>query len=206
MVENLLSKEQLGYSTGGEAGQAELSEWLDDVWDTPKVTPEAAPEGATPFEVLPSRLTPAQGSTGAPLDIKTIKMYNTYTKKKGSKATRNNNPGNITGMGGKLLYGAVGFAKSSTGDKGDQNQLVYHSEAEGFKAMHDLAIKNYSAGPIKQQFNKWQTDKRSFRHKLRDLEKFGINTSKSYKALSAADQKLFRKIWSQHEGYRGTFY
>ena len=166
----------------------------------PRATP--APTRATP---APTRAIPrAAPSKG--LSIHTKGRYNTYTKKRGTKATRNNNPGNITGMGGKLLYGAKGFARSSTGDKGDQNQLVYGTAEEGFKAMHTLAMSKYSRGPIRQQFKRWQTDMKSFNRKLKDLSKYGVNINKSYASLDPQDQKLFRKIWSQHEGYRGTFY
>ena len=123
-----------------------------------------------------------------------------------SKATGNNNPGNITGMGGELLYGAVDFARTNTGDKGDQNQLVYGTPQAGFNAMHTLAMNNYSKGPIKTAFSKWQTDKKSFQNKLRDLSKYGVDVNKPYSRLNKDDQKLFRKIWSQHEGYKGEFY
>jgi hypothetical protein len=123
-----------------------------------------------------------------------------------SKATGNNNPGNITGMGGKLLYGAIDFARSSTGDKGDQNQLVYSTPQAGFEAMHRLAVDKYSNGPIKTAFAKWQTDKKAFQNKLNDLAKYGVDINKPYSKLDKDSQKLFRKIWSQHEGYRGEFY
>ena len=133
-------------------------------------------------------------------------MFNPITGIKGTKATRNNNPGNITGMGNKLLYGAIGFAKSRTGDNGDQNQLVYKTPQEGFRAMHELAVKRYSQAPINMAFSKWQTDQKSFANKISDLNKYGIDTRKRYVDLTPDDQKLFRKIWSQHEGYRGTYY
>jgi hypothetical protein len=123
-----------------------------------------------------------------------------------SKATAHNNPGNITGMGGKLLYNAIGIASSNTGDSGDRKQLIYATPEDGFKAMHTLAVRHYSDAPIRIAFNKWQTDKASFFNKLRDLEKYGIDTSKKYTDLNSTDQKLFRKIWSQHEGYRGKFF
>ena len=169
MVENLSAKEQLGYGAGKE-----LTSWLDETWGPAEVAkPVATPDlGTIPnapiMATTPGKFDAIPTTPGKGLDIRTTKMYNHYTKKRGAKATRNNNPGNITGMGGKLLYGAKGFARSNTGDKGDQNQLVYESAESGFKAMHALAMKNYSGGPIKQQFNKWQTDKKSFNKKLRD--------------------------------------
>ena len=133
-------------------------------------------------------------------------LYNAHTKTYGSKATRNFNPGNITGMSGKLLYGAIGMADSPVGDKGDRSQLVFNTPKAGFQAMHQLAMNNYSGAPINKSFSKWQTDQNSFKAKLNDLSKNGINTGSKYSALSPEQQGLFRKIWSQHEGYRGEFY
>jgi len=133
-------------------------------------------------------------------------LYNAHTKKYGTKASRNNNPGNITGMSGNLLYGAVGMADSPHGDKGDRTQLVFNSPQEGFNAMHNLALKRYSGAPIGSAFSKWQTDQESFRGKLKDLNSAGINTGSKYSSLSPGQQKLFRQIWSRHEGYRGDYY
>lgn len=133
-------------------------------------------------------------------------MYNSLTKKRGSKATRNNNPGNITGAGGKLLYGAIAFASSSVGDAGDRNQLVFKTEEDGFKAMHKLAMKNYNSAPIKTAFSKWQSDKASFRNKLKSLVKNGIDINKKYGDLTPEQQKTFRGVWARYEGYKGTVY
>ena len=154
--------------------------------------------------------------SSAPFDGKYIKtedhnlgkgLYNSYTKQYGSKATRNFNPGNITGMGGNLLYGAVGMADSPIGDKGDQTQLVFKTPQAGFDAMHKLALSNrYNTAPINTAFSAWQTDQKSFKNKLHDLNKAGINTNNKYANLSPEQQKVFRKVWSQHEGYRGDFY
>jgi len=137
---------------------------------------------------------------------KGLGLYNPYTKTYGSKATRNFNPGNITGMSGKLLYGAVGISKSNVGDKGDRAQLVFSSPQAGFKAMHQLALNNYNNAPISVAFSKWQSDKNSFKNKLLSLQKAGVNINSKYGMLDKAQQKTFRKIWAQHEGYKGKFF
>jgi hypothetical protein len=131
---------------------------------------------------------------------------NPFTNKVGNKATRNNNPGNITGMGGKLLYGAIGFNRSNTGDRGDRMQLVFKTPQDGFKAMHQLALNKYSNAPIRTAFDKWQTDKKSFKHKLSALKRAGIDINKKYSQLSPEEQFTFRRIWSRYEGYRGQTY
>jgi len=134
-------------------------------------------------------------------------IVGTQSHGKGSKATRNNNPSNITGMGGKLLYGAIGFAKSNTGDAGDRNQLVYATPQAGFQAFHRLASSGrYNSAPINKAFSKWQTDQVSFRNKLSDLARHGVDTNKRYRDLSPQAQKVFRMVWSKHEGYKGEFY
>jgi len=125
----------------------------------------------------------------------------------GTKAERNNNPANITGMGGKLIYGAVAFATSNTGDAGDRKQLVFKTIKEGFKAMDDLYKKKYSDKPIAIDFKKHQTDMVSFASKLKDLRKHGIDVDKTkYSDLKPKDQLLFRKIFAKWEGYRGKTY
>jgi len=155
---------------------------------------------------IPNHTLVEQDSYTQPKIDKGGDKFNEVTGKRGTKATRNNNPGNITGMAGKLLYGAVGFAYSGTGDKGDQSQLIFKTPEEGFKAMDKLARTKYSNGPIRTEFRKWQTDMKSFNNKLQSLKRAGVDINKSYASLDSDKQKAFRKIWSQHEGYRGEFY
>ena len=151
--------------------------------------------------------TPTTTTTTTPTPTPKAKVVsgtvNPLTKRKGTKAYRNYNPGNITGMSGKLLYGAIGFAKSNTGDAGDRMQLVFPSEEAGFKAMHQLALDRYSGGAIKTEFAKWQTDKKAFLSKLSALKRAGIDINKRYSDLSPKEQRKFRKIWAMFEGYKG---
>jgi len=117
---------------------------------------------------------------GATVNEKRVsgKRVNPITGKSGNKAFRNNNPGNITGMGGKLLYGAVAIVRNPHGDKGDQAQLVFKTPEDGFKAMHRLMIRKYNYAPIKVAFSKWQTDKKMFANILKAYTRAGIDINK----------------------------
>ncbi len=135
-----------------------------------------------------------------------VRYPNGVVKERGSKSWRHNNPGNITGMGGKLLFGAIGIAKSNTGDKGDRAQLVFSSTQAGFDAMRALMIKRYSDGPIVSEFREYQTDMVSFGKKIRDVAAHGISTSQVFSQLSKEEQDTFMKIWAKWEGYKpGNF-
>ena len=131
-------------------------------------------------------------------------LYNPYTKQSGSKATRNYNPGNITGMGGKLLYGAHRISRSSHGDKGDQSQLVFGSARDGWRAMRSLmGSSKYNNAPIRQAFAKWQTDQSAWQRQLSEMGAKGINSNNTFNQLSIDQQMAFMRMRAAHEGYRG---
>jgi len=127
-------------------------------------------------------------------------VYSNGTMKTGgTKAWRNNNPGNITGMGDNLRYGAVDIARTKTGDKGDQAQLIFETYEDGVKAFDKLVhTSNYADGPISQKFAKYQT--KGFGNKLNSLRKHGVDPSKSINELSDKEYKAFRNVWFNHEG------
>ena len=133
-------------------------------------------------------------------------MYNPYTKISGTKATRNNNPGNITGMSGKLLYGASRIAHSKYGDSGDQRQLVYDTPEQGWKAMHSLMSGDrYNKTNIAQDFAKYQSDKKAWGNMLNDLRSKGINPDmNTFNKLSPAQKLYFMQSRARHEGFKGT--
>ena len=123
-----------------------------------------------------------------------------------SKATENNNPGSITGMSGKLLYGATGFANSKTGDKGDQTQLVYASPQDGWNAMRSLMSSDrYNSAPIRGAFKQYQTDQVAYAKILDEYIRKGIDVDKqTFNSLSPALQNEFMKTRARWEGYRGV--
>jgi len=140
---------------------------------------------------------------GSGANIKTSGMFNEFTGLRGNKAFRNNNPGNITGMGGKLLYGAKGFAGSKHGDAGDRNQLVYGSAEDGTRAMHSLMSgSKYNNAPIAQAFSKWQTDQKAWNRMKNEYRHAGIDVDRSrYNDLSSGQKQKFMQIRANHEGY-----
>lgn len=142
------------------------------------------------------------GTGSVRVGIGWVTYPNGMTKRGGSKSWRNNNPGNITGMGGKLLFGAIGIAVSNTGDRGDRAQLVFSSTKDGFNAMRALIAKRYGTGPINVSFRKYQTDMVSFSNKLKDLWKHGIDHTKSFNSLTTNQKQLFLEIWAKWEGYK----
>ena len=170
-----------------------------DTQDSPTPTPPTyAPRP------IPAPNGKADGNTHINDIIIDGKRHNPYTKKSGNKAFRNNNPGNITGMSGKLLYGAARIAHSKYGDKGDQAQLVYDTPDKGFRAMHSLMSSDrYNNAPIHQAFAKWQSDKAAWANMLVDLNKSGINTQQRFGQLSPAHQALFMNKRARHEGWTG---
>lgn len=133
-------------------------------------------------------------------------MFNPATGLRGNKAFRNNSPGNITGMGGKLLYGAKGFARSNTGDKGDQNLLFFNTPKEGWNAMNSLmSSKRYNNAPIKQAFDKYQTDKKAWGQMLDGMSKMGIDPNKQTFNSLSPDQKIaFMNQRARFEGFTGS--
>jgi len=122
-----------------------------------------------------------------------------------NKATRNNNPGNITGMGGKLLYGAIGFARSNTGDAGDHVQLVFKTPQDGFKAMHKLmSSERYNKEPISKAFKQYQTDMNAYNNILKEYRRKGINVDRlRYNDLTPAQKAIFLSTRARFEGYQG---
>ncbi len=132
-------------------------------------------------------------------------LYNTLTGIYGSKATRNNNPGNITGAGGKLLYGASGIASSPVGDTGDRTQLVFDSPKAGARAMRNLmSSKSYNNQGIAKDFAKWQSDKKAWNNMLIGLKDKGIDTNKTFNQLSPENQYIMLNQRASHEGYKGS--
>lgn len=133
-------------------------------------------------------------------------MYNEFTGLSGNKAYRNNNPGNITGMGGKLLYGASTVAKSKTGDAGDRAQLVFDSPEKGWNAMHSLmSSKKYNDAPISKSFSKWQSDQKAWNGMKKSLRKSGIDVDKqTFNSLSPTQKKIFMNQRARHEGFTGN--
>lgn len=132
-------------------------------------------------------------------------MFNSYTGLRGNKAFRNNNPGNISGMGGNLLYGAAAFARNKTGDAGDRSQLVFNSPKDGWRALYTLASsKRYNNAPIEQAFSKYQTNQDAWRNMLGGMRKYGIDPSKStFNQLSPEQKVWFLNQRANHEGYTG---
>ena len=138
--------------------------------------------------------------------VKPIGMYNPITGKRGNKPTRNNNPGNITGAGGKLLYSAIAIENSGTGkDKiGDAKQLVFRTPQDGFLAMHRLLLsKTYSNEPLIYSLRKWQKDQNSYRQRIKAMINSGVNVNKRYSQMTPQEQFLVRKIIAKYEGWRG---
>jgi hypothetical protein len=131
-------------------------------------------------------------------------LYNPYTKQSGSKATRNFNPGNITGMNGKLLYGAHKIARSNHGDVGDQSQLVFGSARDGWRAMHSLMRSDkYNKAGIAQDFAKWQSDKAAWSNMLSKMQSSGIDTNMTFNSLPMNQKIEFMRMRAAHEGYKG---
>ena len=135
--------------------------------------------------------------------------YNPYTKRYGNKADRNFNQGNITGMGGKLLYGAERIAYNKFGDKGDQAQQVYPNAKAGWKAMYGLMMKQYTGGSIKQQFKKWQNVKSergaaAWKQIQTSMVHRGINIDKNFKDLSMEQKMIVMNVRAHHEGWTGA--
>ncbi len=151
--------------------------------------------------IFSNQVSAAQGA-----DIKTSGMFNKYTGLRGNKAYRNNNPGNITGMGGNLLYGAAGVASSKHGDAGDRAQLVFNSPEEGWKAMHSLmSSKSYNNAPISKAFSKWQSDQKAWGNMKATLRKSGIDVDKqTFNSLSPSQKKTFMNQRARHEGFTGN--
>jgi hypothetical protein len=125
-----------------------------------------------------------------------------FFQKDGHKNEVTNNPGNITGGHGKLLFGATGrlLSKYNGQDASDSNILVYPDAKAGFRAMdQQMRAKRYN-GPIKTAFAQWQ--KHGFEGKLAKLRKAGVNPNKSYKQLTPEEQAKMRKVWAIAEGWR----
>ncbi len=131
-------------------------------------------------------------------------FYNPYTKKYGNKAWRNNNPGNITGMGGKLLRGAKRIAHNKFGDKGDQRQQVFETEREGWSAMYGLMKDKYGEGPIRKSFSKWQSNQEAWKNMQGELVSRGVNIDRSFNSLSPEDKMILMNNRAQHEGWTGS--
>jgi len=151
---------------------------------------------------------PTMGALGGDIYIRTSKVngkrYNPYTKLSGTQATRNNNPGNISGMGGKLLYGAKRIARSGTRDAGDQKQLVFDNSRDGWRAMYSLMRGDkYNNAPIRKAFAKYQSDQAAFGRILNEMSSRGINIDNVFNNLPLDQKVEFMRIRAAHEGYRG---
>ncbi len=133
-------------------------------------------------------------------------MYNEMTGLRGNKAFRNNNPGNITGMSGNLLYGAKGIARSGTGDVGDRAQLVYETADDGWRAMNSLMSgSRYNNAPIASAFSKYQSDQNAWSNMKKHLTKSGIDVNNStFNQLSPQQKIVFMNQRARHEGFTGA--
>jgi hypothetical protein len=122
-----------------------------------------------------------------------------------NKSTDNNNPGNITGMSGKLLYNAAAIVKSNTGDKGDRAQLYFATPDDGWKAMDSLmSSKRYNSTPISSAFRQYQTDTKMYDSILSEYRRKGIDVDKlRYNDLSQSQKKIFMETRARWEGYKG---
>ncbi len=136
------------------------------------------------------------------------KWYNPYTKKFGNKAFRNNNQGNITGAGGKLLYGAAKISRSplnSDGDRGDAKQLVFNTPRDGWRAMYSLMRSpRYNGASISKAFEKYQSDKNAWKNMQTKLTKSGINVNSAFNSLPMSQQIEFMNQRAGHEGWTGS--
>jgi len=148
---------------------------------------------------------PNASSNGKGFTIYDNGKYNSYTKLSGNKAFRNNNPGNISGMSGNLLYGASGFARNSHGDAGDRAQLVFNTPQQGYKAMYQLMSgKNYNNAPISKAFSKYQSNQVAWKNMQNAMVKNGINPRTStFNQLSPQQKVWFMNSRAAHEGYTG---
>ena len=132
--------------------------------------------------------------------------YNSHTGLSGNKAYRNNNPGNISGMGGKLIYGASGFARNSHGDAGDRAQLVFNTPRQGWKAMNQLMSgDSYNNAPISQAFAKYQSNQTAWKNMQSAMVNHGIDPRRStFNQLSPNQKIWFMNNRASHEGYTGA--
>ena len=145
----------------------------------------------------PSGPAPRAGGSG---------MYNEMTGLRGNKAFRNNNPGNITGMGGKLLYGAKAIAGSKHGDAGDRAQLVFANANDGWRAMNSLMSgSRYNNAPIASAFSKYQSDQNAWGNMKNHLRGSGINVDRlTFNQLSPSQKIVFMNQRARHEGFTGA--
>ena len=122
----------------------------------------------------------------------------------GSKAWRNNNPGNISGMNpdNVTTYGAAGVAVTTTGDSGDQRQLVFNTREEGVAAFDQLIERSYSEGAIEEELKTYQTSESGYRGKISSMKKAGIDVSKPVGDLTAEQYEKFREIMFRFEGWK----
>jgi len=143
-------------------------------------------------------------SSGA--NIQTEGKFNLATGKRGTKAWRNNNPGNITGMGGRTLFGAIGVAKSPHGDSGDRAQQVFDSPEAGTKAMlQQMSAPSYNKAPIASAFDKWQTDKKAWNRMKNQYRTVGIDVdNQRFNDLTPKQKYTFMNIRAKHEGWNGN--
>ena len=165
------------------------------------------PESITPIIEVPSN-TKIYSNTSSIMSNGVIHLYdkgkfNSFTGKRGNKAERNNNPGNITGVSGKLLYGASAIAHNSFGDKGDQAQLVYSTPEAGWSAMAKLVQEKYSSKPIKDAFSKWQSNQKVWDKMKKELISKGIDINKKFSELSDNQKRILLIQRARHEGWTG---
>ncbi len=146
--------------------------------------------------------------SGSGFTLKDNGMYNSHTGLRGNMAYRNHNPFNITGMSGKLLYGAVGRAVSpgfGNQDAGDMNQLVYANARAGTVAGNTLmSSKRYNNAPIAQAFAKWQSNQKAWGNMKDTYRKNGLDIDNmTYNQLSPQQKYSFMKTRAAHEGFTG---
>jgi hypothetical protein len=123
----------------------------------------------------------------------------------GTRAERNFNPGNITGAGGKLLYGSVGFDRDNRPtDVGDRTQLQFATPDDGLRAVYSLSSgSRYNNEPINKAFAKYQSDQNVFASKLKDASNSGVDINKTFNEQSPEGKASWLNLTTRWEGWHG---
>ena len=204
-LDNVMAKREVVSSSANQLAEANIASVQAE---RKKAVMTSMMEGVPPSQFSGNLV--GYASNGSPVgDGFTITddgMYNSYTKLRGNKAYRNNNPGNISGMSGNLLYGAKGFARNSVGDVGDRSQLVFQTPQAGWKAMYSLMSgDSYNNAPINKAFSKYQSDQDIWKSMVGDMRANGINADRStFNQLNNRQKVWFMNQRARHEGFTGA--
>lgn len=132
-----------------------------------------------------------------------VNRYKVTHNKNGTIAERKNNPGNITCASG-LRSKAYDILVRNVKDKGDARSCIYASEYIGFRDYRSLLNhSSYNDKPIKKAFKKYQSSMKSFRQKLKALQRRGVNINKKYNRLTKVKRDIFAKVYARYEGWGG---